>query len=233
MKIIYLHGILAKKFGRLFKLDVKSAKEAAHALACQMPEFKQFMTQSEQMGYRFAIFNGKKRNKRTNIGEDKLDFETDSQVIHIVPKITCAGGSGGWLQVVAGAALIGAAFFTGGASLAAWGAMPTALFGAGIGLALGGVASLMMPTPQLEPANEDGNRPSNGFGGAVTTVAQGNCVPVLYGQRMCGGFLVSLGVYTEDEQIAGVSTLRIKDGQKLIGQHIKDHISDIKDGLGG
>ena len=235
MKTIYLHGILAKKFGRLFKLDVKSAKEAAHALACQMPEFKQFMTQSEQMGYRFAIFNGKKRNKRTNIGEDKLDFETDSQVIHIVPRIIGSGGKTmGWLQVIAGVALIATGVGAGfGAAGFAAAAMNMGMIGAGIGLALGGVASLMMPTPQLEPANEDGNRPSNGFGGAVTTVAQGNCVPVLYGQRMCGGFLVSLGVYTEDEQIAGVSTLRIKDGQKLIGQHIKDHISDIKDGLGG
>ncbi|SIS10823.1 hypothetical protein SAMN02745664_1473, partial [Moraxella cuniculi DSM 21768] len=31
MKTIYLHGILAKKFGRVFRLAVNSPREAAHA----------------------------------------------------------------------------------------------------------------------------------------------------------------------------------------------------------
>ena len=39
MKTIILHGILAKKFGKSFNLDVKTAKEACHALACQIPAF--------------------------------------------------------------------------------------------------------------------------------------------------------------------------------------------------
>lgn len=60
MKTIELHGILAKKFGRYFKLQVNSAKEAVHAIACQIPAFKAFMNDSEKLGYRFAIFNGKK-----------------------------------------------------------------------------------------------------------------------------------------------------------------------------
>lgn len=37
MKTIILHGILAKKFGKSFDLDVKTAKEACHAIACQIP----------------------------------------------------------------------------------------------------------------------------------------------------------------------------------------------------
>ncbi|HAV3816158.1 TPA: tail assembly protein, partial [Acinetobacter baumannii] len=46
--------------------------------------------------------------------------------------------------------------------------------------------------------NQDGNRANKGFGGAVTTVAQGNPVPVLYGQREVGGFIASAGQYPED-----------------------------------
>ncbi|STY93234.1 hypothetical protein [Moraxella bovis] len=72
MKTIELHGILAKKFGRYFTLDVQSAKEACHALACQIPAFKKFMADSEQLGLRFAVFLGKKRNQKTNIGEHEL-----------------------------------------------------------------------------------------------------------------------------------------------------------------
>lgn len=196
MKTIELHGILAKKFGRFFKLDVKSAKEAVHAIAVQIPAFRQFMNDSETLGYRFAVFNGKKRNERTNIGENELNDITTANHIHIVPKIIGSGGKEfGWLQVVAGVALIATGFGAGiGAGLVNW-----SLVGAGAGLLLGGVSTLLMPTPKLDPANDDGNKPNNGFGGAVTTVAQGNPVPILYGERDVGGFVASAGIYTEDK----------------------------------
>lgn len=198
MKTIQLHGILAKKFGRFFRLDVKSAKEAVHALACQMPAFKQFMSDSENLGYRFAVFNGKKRNEKTNIGESQLTDFTTAEHIHIVPKIIGAGGKGmAWLQVVAGVALIATGFGAfGGVGLVA-GATNWSLIGAGVGLLLGGVSTLLMPTPKLDNNTEDGNKPNNGFGGAVTTVAQGNPVPILYGERDVGGFIASASIYTE------------------------------------
>lgn len=196
MKTIQLHGILAKKFGRYFRLDVKSAKEACHALACQIPAFKAFMMDSEHLGYRFAVFLGKRRTQKNNISEDEIDNITDASLIHIVPKVIGSGGKAmGWLQVVAGVVMIGAGVI---------GGINPALIGAGVGLLLGGVSTLLMPTPKLEPTNEDGNRPNNGFGGAVTTVAQGNPVPILYGEREIGGFVASAAIYAEDKMIAGV-----------------------------
>lgn len=198
MKTIQLHGILAKKFGRFFKLDVKSAREACHALACQIPAFGQFMADSEQLGYRFAVFNGKKQNQKTNIGENQLNDITTANHIHIVPKVIGSGGKAmGWLQVVVGVALIATGVGAGigaGLTLSAAVAANIGMIGAGAGLLLGGVSALMMPTPKLDVANEDGNKPNNGFGGAVTTVAQGNPVPILYGERDVGGFIVSAGI---------------------------------------
>lgn len=194
MKTIKLHGILAKKFGKVFRLDVTSAREAVHAISMQLPEFAKFMLDSDKLGLKFAVFLDKK-----NIGENDLDNFTDCEVIRIVPKVVGAGGNTmGVLQVMAGAVMIGAAFFTGGASMAAWGTLQTSLFGAGLGLLMGGVASLLMPTPQLDKNEQDGNKPSKGFGGAVTTVAQGNPVPILYGEREIGGFYASGGIYAED-----------------------------------
>ncbi|WP_394260768.1 tail assembly protein [Moraxella boevrei] len=193
--------MLAKKFGRFFKLQVNSAKEAVHAIAVQLPTFRQFMNDSERLGYRFAVFNGKKQNQKTNIGENQLNDTTTANHIHIVPKIIGSGGKAfGWLQVVAGVALIGAGVFAGfspaliGSGLVNW-----SLVGAGAGLLLGGVSILLMPTPKLDNNTEDGNKPNNGFGGAVTTVAQGNPVPILYGERDVGGFIASAGIYTEDK----------------------------------
>lgn len=186
MKVIHLHGVLADKFGEFFRLDIQSAREATHAIASQLPEFKMFMLNAEQNGMRFAVFADEK-----NIGENDLDNMTAASVIHIVPKIMGAGGDAfGWLQVIAGAVLVGVGVFT---------ANPY-LVSAGAGLMIGGAASLLMPTPELGNQDEDGNRANYGFGGAVTTVAQGNPVPLLYGERDVGGFICSAGIYTEDNQ---------------------------------
>lgn len=192
MKTIMLHGVL-EQFGKEFSLDVMSCREATHAIASQIPEFKLFMLQAEQNGMRFAVFADEK-----NIGEADIDNLTAASVIHIVPKIMGSGGDAfGWLQVVAGAAMVvvglGLTPFTGGTSLG--------LVGAGVGLMIGGAASLLMPTPKMDGSqDEDGNKANYGFGGAVTTVAQGNPVPVLYGRRYIGGFICSAGIYTEDAQ---------------------------------
>ena len=193
MKTIKLHGILAKKFGKIFRLEVTSAREAVHAIACQLPEFARFMLESDKLGLKFAVFLDKK-----NIGEDDLDNFTDAEVIRIVPKVMGAGGNSmGILQVVAGAVMIGVGLAPLAFGLSA--AMGTALLGAGMGLFVGGVVSMLMPTPKMEKADQDGNKASKGFGGAVTTVAQGNPVPILYGEREIGGFFASGGIYAEDK----------------------------------
>ena len=191
MKTIHLHGVLADKFGEFFRLDIQSAREATHAIASQLPEFKMFMLRAEQDGMRFAVF-ADEVNERGNLGESELDNMTAASVIHVVPKVMGSGGDAfGWLQVVAGAVLVGVGVFVPGMQWA---------IGAGVGLMIGGAASLLMPTPELGQQDEDGNRANYGFGGAVTTVAQGNPVPILYGERYIGGFIVSAGIYTEDNQ---------------------------------
>ena len=190
MKTIKLHGILARKFGQFFKLDVQTAREATHAIACQNTEFKRFMLESDKLGLKFAVFLGRK-----NIAENDIDNVTDTDVIHIVPRIVGSGGSSfNWLQVVAGAVLVGVGAFTFGATTATG----AALIGAGIGMFVGGVAGLFMPTVDMSNQDPDGNKANKGFGSAVTTVSQGNPVPILYGEREIGGFYASGGIYAED-----------------------------------
>ena len=190
LKTIKLHGILAKKFGQFFKLDVQTAREATHAIACQNAEFKRFMLESDKLGLKFAVFLGRK-----NITENDIDNVTDTDVIHIVPRIVGSGGdSFNWLQVIGGAVLVGVGAFTFGATTATG----AALIGAGIGMFVGGVAGLLMPTVDMSNQDPDGNKANKGFGSAVTTVSQGNPVPILYGEREIGGFYASGGIYAED-----------------------------------
>ena len=189
LRQIELHGVLADKFGKSFMLAVSTPREACEALSYQIQGFKQFMMTAHQSGLFFAVFNDD-----SNIGEHELEMQTGASVIRIVPQIVGSGGdSMGWLQVVAGAALIGVGLFVPGAA-----AFAPALIGAGSGMLIGGVASLLMPVPNLDTQDPDGNKPSYAFGSAVTTVAQGNPVPVLYGRRYVGGFVISAMMVSED-----------------------------------
>jgi predicted phage tail protein len=185
LKTIKLYGVLGKKFGKEFKLAVESTREAVKALSVQVPGFEQFMLTAHEQGLTFAIFQDDE-----NIGEDQIDFDTGAEVIKIVPKVIGAK-SGGLLSTILGVAMIGAAFFTGGASMAAWETLQIGLFGAGVGMLVGGVAQMLMPKVNSFDQNQDGNKANHGFGGAVTTIAQGNPVPILYGQREVGGFIVN------------------------------------------
>lgn len=191
LKKIRLYGILAKKFGKEFRLDVDNTREAMRALCVQVPGFEHFMLHAHEQGLEFAVFQDKQ-----NISETELDMSTSAKVIKVVPKVK---GAGGVVQTILGAVMIAAAFVTGGTSLAAWGALQGALFGAGVGMMVGGVAQMLMPKVEaIQDQNQDGNKANKGFGGAVTTIAQGNPVPVLYGQREVGGFIASAGQYPED-----------------------------------
>lgn len=182
LRRIELHGILADKFGKYFELDVASPREACTALSYQIDGFKNFMMTAHESGLFFAVFNDDE-----NIGANEIEHNTGASVIRIVPEIVGAGGKiGGWLQVVAGVALIG---FSGG---------NPAMIAAGAGMLLGGAATLLMPTPNIEQQDEAGNKASYAFGGAITTVAQGNPVPVLLGEREIGGFVISLMIVNED-----------------------------------
>lgn len=188
LKTIKLYGILAKKFGKEFHLAVDNTREAMRALCVQVPGFEHFMLHAHEQGLEFAVFQDEQ-----NIGETELDMNTSAKVIKVVPKVKGAGGDG-ILQTILGAVMV----VVGVVAMAygqAWGAN---LVGAGIGMMVGGIAMMLMPKIDNQDQNQDGNKANKGFGGAVTTVAQGNPVPVLYGQREVGGFIASAGQYPED-----------------------------------
>lgn len=192
LKTIKLYGILAKKFGKEFRLDVENTREAMRALSVQVPGFEHFMLHAHEQGLEFAVFQDKQ-----NISETELDMSTSAKVIKVVPKVKGAGGA---VQTILGAVLVVVGIVVGVTT--GWtgvgGAAGAALIGAGVGMMVGGIAMMLMPKIENQDQNQDGNKANKGFGGAVTTIAQGNPVPVLYGQREVGGFIASAGQYPED-----------------------------------
>ena len=198
MKSIRLHGYLGERFGKSFELDVQTPAEAIRALCYQLPGFKLVLADDTDGFKCFAA--------STSLAEQDLLLPFSSkEVFHVVPAVTgAAEGKSGGTQILIGIVLIAAAFFTIGAS---WGASYPLLFEAvmtgmtvvGTSMILGGVATLLFAPPKPSGSSErPENRPSYNFNGAVNTTQQGGCIPLLYGELICGSQVVSAGLFVED-----------------------------------
>ncbi|WP_236247824.1 tail assembly protein [Pseudomonas mosselii] len=191
-RTVKLYGVLRKHFGREYLLDVQSPRDAVQALCILVPGFEKFLATGEERGLVFTVFSG-----RRNLAPEELDLQGgDAEEIRIAPIIQ-GSKQGGLFQVVLGAVLVVAGYFTFGTTSA----VGIAMMAGGAALALGGVVQMLSPTAKTGSLdrNEDGNNPSYGFGSAVTTIAQGNPYPVLYGEREIGGAIESGGVYPQDK----------------------------------
>ncbi|UZE12795.1 tail assembly protein [Pseudomonas sp. B21-053] len=190
-RTIKLGGVLGKRFGRQYTLDIHGVRDAVSALCNMKPGFEQFLRQAEERGLVFAVFVDER-----NIAEAELDLKDSSAGdIRIMPIIQGSKQSG-MFQTLLGVALIVAGMFSGGTTTG----LGMALLAGGAAVGLGGVVQMLSPTTKANTSdkNEDGNNPSYGFGGAVTTIAQGNPYPLLYGEREIGGAVESGGIYTQD-----------------------------------
>jgi predicted phage tail protein len=194
-KTIRFHGVLRERYGKEWRLEVSSVKEAMRLLSAQIQGLEHFMLNAHKQGLRFAVFT----DKRKTISEKEVDMQTGSELIRIVPIVEGAGGDSGLLQTVLGAVMIVVGVVVTGMTFGGASPIGAGLIGAGVGMMIGGIASMLMPKAQTDEANSDGNKANKGFGGAVTTVGQGNPVPILYGQREIGGFIISAGQYPEDQ----------------------------------
>lgn len=186
LRTVRLYGALAKKFGREFKYDVNSPREAVAALKATVPGFEAHMIEHSAPGYH--VFTGKK-----NIGVNELTHPTN-QVIRIVPAIVGSKKSG-VLQTILGIVLVVVGVFT-----TIFGDYSGSVIQLGVSLIIGGVAQMLFAPPKPKNAGEredPNNRPSYSFDGPVNTAQQGNCVPVGYGRLIVGSQVISAGMYVE------------------------------------
>ncbi|PHM67152.1 tail assembly protein [Xenorhabdus kozodoii] len=188
LRIIRLYGTLGALFGREHRLAVTSPQEAIRALSVLIDGFEKFLLSAKERGLTFAVFSGKR-----NISQDELEFSgTDD--IRIAPMII-GSKKAGVFQTILGAVMVVAGAFMWATP---WGA-PMVM--SGIGMMLGGVVQMLSPMPGGLARREDpDNKPSYAFGGPVNSIAQGNPVPLGYGQRRIGGAIISAGIYAEDQQ---------------------------------
>lgn len=180
-RTVRLYGKLGAKFGRVHRFVCNSPAEAVAALSSMIPGFKQEMMESRGHGVDYAVFIGKE-----NITEDCLDAPAGGQDIRIAPIIS---GSGRGFQVIAGVALMVASIWY------------PPLFAPGLALAVGGAVQYMVKVPDGNTGTESAdNGASYNFNGPVNVTAQGNPIPVLYGELITGSVTVSGDMYSEAQQ---------------------------------
>jgi len=203
LRTIRLYGYLGAQFGRVHRLAVASCAEAVQALCVLLPGFERELMTSKDRGVGYACFLG-----RRNLADDQLCDLAGQEDIRIAPVVQGAK-RGGLFTLVLGAALFFAAPYMAGAAFASGTALGTTLapmiatYGVSMGklLMLSGVTQLLSPQQKgLSTADGPDNGASYNFNGPVNTSAQGNPVPLLYGELIIGSASISAGIFAEDQQ---------------------------------
>ena len=211
MRNIYLHGSLGDKYGRRFKLAVETAGEAIRALSANFPGFARDLYDGAWHVVRGTAKKGVALDER-DVGGLRLGKGD----LHFYPVVAGSKNNGGFLKVILGAALVGAAFaFSGGALLTpiAGGAMFGATYGnmamLGVAVALSGVSSLLSSEEKGKQENEN----SFTMNGPGTSYNQGLPVSLCYGEGLFSTHMISGGVDIEN-LLGGGKTVGSKGGKK-------------------
>jgi len=206
MRTIHLHGHLREKFGATFRFDVRTAGEAVRALHVNFPNFRVALEQGS-----YAVVRGD-LDEATGLSlelDDINGFQLGAGDLHIVPAIAGSKEKGGFLKILLGILLVGAAiFFSGGALGAAVGAgmLGSAvtwgnIAAIGVSLILSGVSRMLSPTDEAEKKDE-----SYMLSGPTNTYGQGSAVPLVYGEVICGSVMISAGLDIEDIEVVGAGS---------------------------
>lgn len=190
---IRLYGPLGARFGRVHKFAVQTSMEAVKALSVNFDGFEDYLHNAKSNGMVFAVFRGKR-----NIGLEDFKSLGGNDDIRIAPVMEGAKKAGlfqtilGAIMVVAGGIMT---YVSGGTASP----MAAGLISSGLAMMAGGIYQMLSPQPKgLQGRDDPDNKPSYAFGGAVNSLAMGNPVPVLYGEREIGGGIISAGIIAED-----------------------------------
>ena len=191
MARICLYGDL-QRFGRRIDLRVKTGAEAIRALVTQLPAFRQKLND----GWYQVRISGQDISHET-LFTQMNDTLPPGAIIHIVPRLEGAK-NGGVFQVVAGAvlAVVGYAL--------SWTGIGAVIGNLGVAMMLGGVAQMLAPksrTPRTQTT--DNGKQNTYFSSLDNMIAQGNVLPVLYGEMRVGSRVASQEISTADEGDGG------------------------------
>lgn len=212
LRTVKVYGHLAEHCGQsVFEAFVRVPADAIKFLLCNFPKLRGLMRDGY---YKVAVGP---HDLQLAACPEQLGYPlADDDVVQVIPVVSGAGG--GFGKALAGAALIGLAIASGGASLGLTGFSSTAIVGVsspaflatgaaatiagniGLGLALTGVAQMISPQPPSLPEIENDPRRANNFGfsGIQQTAREGSTIPVVYGETLVGSIIISQGLNVDE-----------------------------------
>lgn len=190
LRTIRLYGALGKEFGKVHRLDVRTPAEAIKALLVNFPKMHQLLMDNPTAPYKVMVAD------EPQVFDQLGNPFSSKESFKIIPVIQ---GTGGFGRIIVGALLIAATVaFPATAGITLWGTTTIGSLATSIGLSLilGGVIEMLTQAPesnslQNAPVAEN---PSYTFSGTVNTTAQGNPVPVCYGELIIGSAVISTGL---------------------------------------
>lgn len=190
---IRLYGALGARFGRVHKLAVQTSAEAVKALCVNLDGLEDYLMNAKKNGMTFAVFRGKR-----NIGVDDFKELGGDSDIRIAPVME-GSKKAGVFQTILGAVMVVAGVVMTVISGGTASPFAAGLMLSGASMMAGGIYQMLSPQPKgLQGRDDPDNKPSYAFGGSVNSVAMGNPVAVLYGEREIGGAIISAGILAED-----------------------------------
>jgi len=219
---VYLEGEMGARFGKEFQMAADSFTDVFRCLKCNFSGFMPYLQECHEKNIGFILeVEGKPIKSEA---EALLIYREGDMIITPVP----AGSKSGPAKILAavaitvmtagmGAVAAGASFGSAFGSIGAFGAgLQSAAMGAaglsgtsalagglaqiglnlGINLAIGGIQQMMAPDPSTDNQQDE----SYIFQGSKQNIAEGDPVPVLYGELRIPGRTVSFHTRSERNQ---------------------------------
>jgi predicted phage tail protein len=258
-------GELGERFGAEHTYyNLRNAADAIKLLCINMPEFKDYLLESEENGIGYQVLQG-----GVDFNYEDLLLPFGERDLVIVPVLSGSGEGAG--KVLAGIGLVAAAIIFGplaggflgiGAGVGGGvgfgllgGTAASIIGGIGVSLALGGVAQMLAPQPQVPSLGGFGtmtygagsrmgsrnrtNGPENvtsgidgqqsyAYTGAANSVGVGATVPLAYGKVLIGSHLLKSKFQIADESDPVLTSLRAPstDTMRLGNEILTNEFSD-------
>ena len=207
LRTVKVYGHLAEHCGQsVFEALVRVPADAIKFLLCNFPELRGLMRD----GY-YKVAVGKFDLQLADHPEQLHYPMAEDDAVKVIPVVSGAGGRGIG-SILLGAALIGVAIASGGASLGLTGFSSNAIVGVssssfiatgaaaavagnlGLALTLGGIAQMITPVPKQPEFGEADPRGGFAFSGLENVSQEGVPVPVVYGEMIVGSVVLSTGL---------------------------------------
>lgn len=177
---VELGGAMGKNFGKVWHVCAATAREAVMLISANRPDLMQWMRSNAPKFSHYHLRIERPDGTVHDVTEDEFLMVSNGDIstLRITPLIGGAGGKVmGVIQAVVGVVCI---------VIGVWTSNP-GLVAAGVGMLIGGVASLLAKTPKIGSGQKNDNVDSFYFNGPENTTAQGNPVPLIYGEEVMVG----------------------------------------------